>query len=547
MENTTTSTFVEHGPCDHCGSSDGNSYYSDGHTYCFVCTTWKPGDKPASTTAPIPTTPTISPPTTGISEALTDRGITKETCQRYGVLHERQGGAITKHLYPYYDKQGTKRGVKIRNTQTKEFSFSGDSRDTLLFGQNVFAKGGKYLTIFEGEIDALSGYEMLGSRWACVSIKNGAQSSVTDCKKNYEYINSFDNIVICFDNDEPGNEASIKVAELFPPNKVKVVDLTLKDANDYILHNKRKDFTQLWWEARHYTPEGIVLGEETWDMVVNEEEVHSLPYPWKGLNDMAYGMRKSELTCWCAGSGIGKSSVMRELAYHIVKNTKESVGCLFLEESVLRTTKGIMSVDANLPFHLPSCKPSDEQKERAWKNTLGTGRVRLWEHFGATNIDNVISKIQYLASGLNCNYIILDHLHMIVGGHDGNDERRAIDNIMTKLRTLVQEQKIHLMLVSHLRRTNPQNNSAEEGGAVSLSDLRGSHGIAQLCDQVYGLIRNGQADTEEERNLTTVRVLKNRFSGETGPCCWLKWNKISGRMTETTKPEPKENDKHEFL
>ena len=130
---------------------------------------------------------------------------------------------------------------------------------------------------------------------------------------------------------------------------------------------------------------------------------------------------------------------------------------------------------------------------------------------GATNIDNVISKIQYLSSGLACKYIIVDHLHMIVGAHEGNDERRAIDTIMTRLRTLVQEQGIHLMLVSHLRRTLPQNNTAEEGGSISLADLRGSQGIAQLCDMVFALIRNGQADTEDKRNLTTIRVLKKQI------------------------------------
>ncbi len=537
MEHQTDSKFIKHIPCDNCGSSDGNSLYSDGHTYCFVCNTHTPGDNPAPVPKPQePPKPQNLP--NGIIDELTDRHISRETCQRYGVKHNRVDTQISRHLYPYTDKNGNHIGTKVRDTQTKDFKYIGDSRNSILFGQHIFAKGGKYLTIFEGEVDALSGYEMLGSRWPCVSIKNGAQSAVSDCQKNFEYINSFDTIVLCFDNDEPGRKASQQVADLFPPNKVKVVDLHLKDANEYIATNNRKGFTQLWWEARDYTPEGIILGESTWDLIENEKPQESLPYPWRGMNDMTYGMRKSELTCWCAGSGIGKSSVMRELAHHIVKNTTESVGCLFLEESVLRTAKGLMSVEANLPLHLPTTTASMDIKKDAWNQTLGTGRVRLWDHFGATNIDNVISKIQYLSSGLACKYIIVDHLHMIVGAHEGNDERRAIDTIMTRLRTLVQEQGIHLMLVSHLRRTLPQNNTAEEGGSISLADLRGSHGIAQLCDMVFALIRNGQADTEDKRNLTTIRVLKNRFSGETGPCCWLKWDKNTGRMQEQKQPEP---------
>ena len=257
---------------------------------------------------------------------------------------------------------------------------------------------------------------------------------------------------------------------------------------------------------------------------------------------MTYGMRLGELCTYTAGSGIGKSSVMRELAYHIIKNSNHSVGCLFLEESIERTTKGIMSVHANKPLHLPFCESTMEEKRAAWEATLGTNKVRMWDHFGSTDIDNIISKVQYLASGLDCKFIILDHLTMIVSAMTGDNERRAIDSIMTRLRTLVQEQNIHLMLVSHLSRRASSDSGHEEGAIVSLSQLRGSHGIAQLSDFCFSLERNGQAEDMEKRNQTIVRILKNRFSGETGPCCWLQWHKDSGRLTEISNPKTKDND-----
>jgi len=143
---------------------------------------------------------------------------------------------------------------------------------------------------------------------------------------------------------------------------------------------------------------------------------------------------------------------------------------------------------------------------------------------------------------LDCKFIILDHLTMIVSAMTTENERRAIDSIMTRLRTLVQEQNIHLMLVSHLSRRASSDSGHEEGAIVSLSQLRGSHGIAQLSDFCFSLERNGQAEEESKRNRTTVRVLKNRFSGETGPCCWLQWHKDSGRLTEISNPKSKDND-----
>lgn len=98
---------------------------------------------------------------------------------------------------------------------------------------------------------------------------------------------------------------------------------------------------------------------------------------------------------------------------------------------------------------------------------------------------------------------------------------------MTLLRTLVQETGIGLILVSHLKR--PEGRGHEEGAQTSLSQLRGSAAIAQLSDMVIGLERNQQGD---DPNLTTVRVLKNRFSGETGEACFLRYDKGTGRISE---------------
>jgi len=102
---------------------------------------------------------------------------------------------------------------------------------------------------------------------------------------------------------------------------------------------------------------------------------------------------------------------------------------------------------------------------------------------------------------------------------------------MTKLRMLVQETNIALIIVSHLKRPNDKGH--EEGAATSLAQLRGSASIAQLSDMVIGLERNGQHDDPLVRNTTQCRVLKNRYSGTTGPAGCLLYNKITGRMTPT--------------
>jgi twinkle protein len=120
-------------------------------------------------------------------------------------------------------------------------------------------------------------------------------------------------------------------------------------------------------------------------------------------------------------------------------------------------------------------------------------------------------------------------LSILLSGLDG-DERRMLDQTMTRLRSLVERTGISLFLVSHLRRTGNDRTSHEEGGKVSLSQLRGSAGIAQLSDQVIALERNQQSETE--RDITTLRIVKNRYSGETGFAGKIRFDLNTSRFTE---------------
>jgi twinkle protein len=239
-----------------------------------------------------------------------------------------------------------------------------------------------------------------------------------------------------------------------------------------------------------------------------------------------------ELVTITAGAGLGKSQFIKELVYHVLSSTSDNVGMMFMEEAVKRSGLSLMSLDANKPLHLPDVFSSATDKEfkDSFDNTLGTNRLFFYDHFGSNAIDTIVGRVRYFAKALSCKYVVLDHVSIIVSDQQHGDERRALDEIMTKLRTVVQELDICLLLVSHLRR--PSSAGHEEGAATSLSQLRGSASIGQLSDIVIGLERNGQHEDEKERHTTTVRVIKNRFSGLTGPACRLYYSRQTGRLTE---------------
>ncbi len=334
-------------------------------------------------------------------EQVTDRNLTRSTCQVYGI-----GNKDGFYYFPYYNDEGTLVAFKRRNIQDKRFSVEGDWGNGGLFGQQLFSKGGKYVTITEGEFDAAAAYQMLGSKYPVVSVRNGAGNAVQDIKTNYEWLDSFENIVICFDNDDAGRGAANAVAEILG-TKAKIFKgrTGIKDSCEYAQENKEKDFVDLWWRAERFTPDGIIDGSGLWDLVNQPVEKSDVNYPFGGLNDLTYGIRTGEMVTITAGSGLGKSQFLREIVYHIINNTQDNIGLLFLEESVKRTAKSLMSLHANKPLHLPDIEVTNEELRDSFDATLGTGRVYLFDHFGSTAIDNIITRVRFMAKALDCKYI----------------------------------------------------------------------------------------------------------------------------------------------
>ena len=525
------SRFVKtHIPCPKCGSSDAAAINSDGWRHCFSCNEREKVQEATSQVVTSKQSPAFDYILTALAKAtpkaIADRKIMPDTVARFGVAIEGD-----RQLYPYY-KQGDSMaaiGAKTR-MPNKVFVTAGSFEDAGLFGQEAFQPGGKYIVITEGELDAMAASQMMGDKPA-VSLRSGASGALRDCKQSYEWLDSFESIVICFDNDTPGREAAAKVAELFGgKSKIMKPSKDYKDACDYLKADDAPTFNNDFWKAEQYTPDGIVCGSELWEAVNTPVESAAVFYPFDGLNKITYGIRPAEMVTVCAGSGLGKSQFLREIIFAIKQSCTDSIGLMMMEESVRRTALSLMSLAANKPLHLPTTEASDDERKQAFDQVLGDGQIFLFDHFGSSDVDNIVARVRYMAKAMDCKYVFIDHVSIIVSAQSNGDERKAIDEIMTKLRTLVQETSISLFVVSHLKR--PESKGHEEGATTSLAQLRGSASIAQLSDIVIGLERNAQAEDTTERNTTRVRVLKNRFSGETGKACSLLYSGATGRMEE---------------
>lgn len=542
-------------PClsDKCDSSDARSIYEDGSSYCFSCksyfpvggeSSYNPQQGPQAKLMGMMSVADIA--ALPIATGVPDRGIDGETCKKFELRVEFN--METREPLNYYfpvTKEGKITGFKKRPAAEKKFSSIGDTKTPELFGQFRAGSGGKMIVVTEGEYDAMAATQMLadlGKNYRVVSLPHGA--NVKDLKKNLDWLEEFETIVLNFDNDKAGEAALSDAVDLFTPGKVKVMKLPTKDANDLLHHGRPVDYLKALNSAKVYQPDGIMNLATSWEAMFKDDDVASVPYPWDGLNRMLYGLRAREIVTLTSGSGMGKSAITRELEHWLFRQTEDKIGILALEESVGRTSWGIVSVEANLNLSIREERKGVPQADiKKWfAATLGTGRFETLDHFGSTGQDTLLSRVRYMIKALDCKWIVLDHLSIVVSAMEEiGDERKTIDTIMTKLRQLTEETGAGLILVSHLRRVSGDKGH-EQGHEVSLAHLRGSQSIAQLSDAVVALERNQQADNPKEANLTRVRVLKNRYAGIVGIANYLYYDHDTGRLTEVSKDE-----KDEFL
>lgn len=518
-------------PCPdriNCGSSDAYAIQDNGWGHCFSCgKNWPPGEAEPVREDPVSKSGNSKgfTPLSEVIRPLVERGFTDKTIERYKVHVGKEDDKFVAK-YPLFDPDtGEHCGNKVRYPE-KGFSFEGEPNKAGLFGRHAFPPGGKYITVVEGQDDALAAHQIMGGKYPVVSV-HSASSAERDCRKDFEYLNSFDTIVFVFDSDEPGRKAAKSAAGLgFPLGKVKVCNLRkYKDANEYLLNKASEEFTREWWSAPTWKPDGLKLGSDMWAEIIDRKDSFTVDYPFAGLNRLTYGLRLSELVVLTADTGVGKTSILKHIEHHLltdeaVKEKNYGVGFLHLEEPNGDTALGLLSVHNSIPYHIPGIERPEAELRKAYDELLNTDRVVIWDHFGSNSVDAVIDKVRHMAA-LGCKYIVIDHLSIIVSDQSG-DERKQLDEIATKLKTITMELDLAVIAVIHTNRAG---------------QIRGTAGVEQLSNIVFRLERDKTEVNEWRRNITKLTVEKNRFCGYTGPACYLWYNKDTGRLTELSQEE----------
>ncbi len=524
-------------PCPKCRETGGDTSgdnlarYPDGGAFCFVCKYREPAgnrEKPRMSKL------TLDQVKTYPVGANPSRCVPQEVAEAYDVrvsYDESTGEAVTLY-YPYY-QGGKMASCKTRRVDSKDFFWVGTP--STLFGKQACV-GSSILIITEGEEDALAVKTVLTDKvygvaqnHDVVSLPNGAALDKI-VRSEVEFFEKYKKVYICLDNDEPGKKASVEIADwLSTITSTYLVALPTelgKDASDYLGSGNGKELRQSFAKAKLYEPEGVVNGVDISLSSLLSPLEEGYPLPFKGMQDKLHGIRKAEIITLCAGSGIGKSTLAREIAKSLIEQGC-SVANVALEDQMNVAAQALIALDMNIPLNkFRFAPPPEEVVKPHYDKMIANGRTYFYKHFGGLNSENMMNRLYYYARSKACDFIILDHLSMVISASGGTNERKDIDTLMTNLAKMVVETGVGLIQIVHLKRTQGDKSFAK-GGEVELTDLRGSAALEQLSWAVVGLERDQQGD---DSDFTRVRILKNRTFGFTGLCDTLKFDTSTGRL-----------------
>jgi twinkle protein len=534
-------------PQEGCDSSDAYCTYleDDGNVvgYCFSCDR---GHKVSGSADYVPSKPKEPkkkrPILFGKIMSVPERNLSIDTCKKYDI------GTAVVEGNKYYTFGYTKVGEQVRSMSkvrgpNKCFNPKEDHRVgttgpnagvPMLFGQQSFKPNpNKSITITEGEFDAPSYYEMSGG-FPAVSVRSSGQA-VKDIEGNYEWLNGWKEVVICFDSDKAGKEAAQKIAVKFP-GKCRIMRMTKhKDANEYHMKGHKADFLSEWYEAQVFKLDGLITGIDAIMNLAKEKPQKGIDTIWNQLTYIMRGFRLGEVITIGGGTGLGKSETLKEILFGIMKMHKLKVGTIMLEENSARTVQCFIGKELNKRYYLEDVPFPEEAELLAAAETLAPYMTIADKC--SSDWEDVKAKIEYMVNALGIKYIAVDHLTAIAEGKQ-QDVNSGLHMVLEDLAFMAMSLGCTFFCVSHLNQSANKNH--EEGARVTLRDFYGSGAIKQRSNFVFGF--EGDLHGKEiPKNIRIFRCLKDRNAGDRGGCfAQLEYDADTGRLNEF-EPEEDEN------
>jgi len=449
---------------------------------------------------------------------LKGRGFADETISYFKI-----GAKESVVMFPFY-KNGKLVNIKHRDIGDKKKMWQEKDAEPCLFNRDNIEEN--ILVITEGEYDTMALYQY---GIEAVSVPTGA-NGLQWIETEWDYLETFRHIKICFDNDGAGIAGAKALAERLGSWRCSLVELPFKDANACLLNGITAEEIKVFFNnATELAPQTLVTPLYFKDKVLRLFELgtalYGLPTPWEKLNNILKGWRTGELTVWSGRNGAGKSTILNQIIIDIAGRGERS--CIY---------SGEMPPERYLRWAVVQYKKNSYPSPTAAEDSLTwmSGKIFILNISNIITPDKLLSDFEYAARRYGCAHFVIDSLMKI--NLNENDEYNQQKQFVTRLTDFCMRLNVHVHLVAHPRKTQTDR---DEPGKV---DIKGSSHITDLAHNVIILNRAEEQQKETQRKKgktvsdTQLFVKKNREFGAEG-MVHLYFNEQTRNFTTESFPE----------
>lgn len=442
--------------------------------------------KPPEKTYRLPERPSVRAPKAGVADWLKGRGLTDETIKAFKIGEQLRDGK-TYAVFPYFDQTGEKLiNAKTRNVAEKRDMRQEAGAAPCLFGWHLIDPKLRRIAITEGEIDAMTLHQM---RIPALSVNQGA-SNHQWIEVDWERLQRFDDILVCFDNDEPGDKGAVEVMRRLGEDRCRRMRVGAKDANQWLQDGREgADFEQAADEARPMDPDELRSADDF------TAQVEQLFHPEPGSRQDPqikfdrefdfFQFRYGEYTCWTGINGHGKSLMLDQILLGLMAQGERVVifsGEMPPAEHLKRMHKQATG----------SGKPSREyiRAVGAWLRD----RCWIFDLVGIAKLDRLLEVFALAARRYGVRHFVVDSLMMIDVPADGPGAITKQNEAVQKIVAFKKKNNAHFHLVAHPRKLK------DETEAPGKMEVSGSGGIVNGADNVFSIWRAPKDEAPADPN-----------------------------------------------
>lgn len=480
------------------------------------------------------------------------RGISQSTADFADVREDAHGNIV----FNYYDTNDVLCLVKYRPSrkidkskgEIKTWCQKDADTSPLLFNMNRVNINAPLL-ICEGEIDCLAAIE---SGWSnAVSVPFGA-NNYSWLEENFEWLEQFESIIICSDNDEAGTKMQKECVFRLGSWRTKFIDIpkihtnpdgskkAISDLNEVLYYMGKQKVMELIANAKDSPVDSVLDFSEVTN--IDLDAIDGISTGFSGIDRRLMKLFYGSFNIITGVNGAGKSSFLSSIACNAIDNEQN----VFLYSGelpnfqsknwinyILAGQRHVQECQSNGATYWKVTKDAQAQINKHYK-----GRLFIYKDGYDHRVDTILQAMEDTTRKYGVKLHIIDNLTSVNLGNNDNNKFQKQEEFVTRLIDFAKKYNVTVCLVVHPHKIETMRR-------LTKMDIQGISALIDLAHRIISLYRvtaedkkgvpkqNGQGWYKEPIKYDVlVDILKDRMLGHEGSSVGMFYDKPSRRFFE---------------